>query len=352
MTNILPFLKDIISVSGLSGHEKAVRPLIEKAWAPLTHQLSTSRLGSLHGLRRGGGAEPRPSILLAAHMDAIGLMVNAIVDGYLRVTSVGGIDARVLPGQLVTVHGREELPGVIAPPAGHLLPPHLANGVVPLEYLLVDTGRLPEEVQQLVRVGDLVSFAQLPIETAGETLVGHTLDNRASVAVVTVCLEELSKRPHAWDVWAVASVQEEVTLGGAFTSGFALHPTLSVAIDVTFASGPGSPSHRTFPMGKGPTLIWGPNVHPALFKAFKELAEKLEIPYSLEPAPRHTGTDGFALQVVAEGIPNMVIGIPLRYMHTPVEMVAIKDITRAGRLLAEFIAQLDDHFMDQMTWED
>ncbi len=352
MTNILPFLKDIISVSGLSGHEKAIRPLIEKAWAPLTHQLSTSRLGSLHGLRRGGGAEPRPSILLAAHMDAIGLMVNAIVDGYLRVTSVGGIDARVLPGQLVTVHGREDLPGVIAPPAGHLLPTQLSNGVVPLEYLLVDTGRLPEEVQQLVRVGDLVSFAQLPIETAGETLVGHTLDNRASVAVVTVCLEELSKRPHAWDVWAVASVQEEVTLGGAFTSGFALHPTLSVAIDVTFASGPGSPSHQTFPMGKGPTLMWGPNVHPALFKAFKELAEKLEIPYSLEPAPRHTGTDGFALQVVAEGIPNMVIGIPLRYMHTPVEMVAIKDITRAGRLLAEFIAQLDEHFMDQLTWED
>ena len=352
MTNILPFLKELISVSGLSGREAAVRPLIEKAWAPLTHELSTSRLGSLHGLRRGGGSEPRPSILLAAHMDAIGLMVTAIVDGYLRLTSVGGIDPRVLPGQLVTVHGREDLPGVIAPPAKHLLPAHIANGVVPLEYLLVDTGRLPEEVAQLVRAGDLVSFAQPPLETAGETLVGHTLDNRASVAVVTSCLEELSKRPHAWDVWAVASVQEEVTLGGAFTSGFALHPTLSVAIDVTFASGPGSPSHRTFPMGKGPTLIWGPNVHPALFKAFKELAEKLEIPYSLETAPRHTGTDGFALQVVAEGIPNMVIGIPLRYMHTPVEMVALKDITRAGRLLAEFIAQLDEHFVDQLTWED
>jgi endoglucanase len=253
---------------------------------------------------------------------------------------------------LVTVHGREDLPGLIAPTAGRLLPPHLSEGVVPLEYLLVDTGRLPEEVQQLVRVGDLVSFAQPPLETAGETLVGHTLDNRASVAVVTICLEELSKRPHSWDVWAVASVQEEVTLGGAFTSGFALRPTLAVAIDVTFASGPGSPSHKTFPLGKGPTLIWGPNIHPALFKDFKDLAERLEIPYSLEPAPRHTGTDGFALQVVAEGIPNMVVGIPLRYMHTPVEMVAIKDITRAGRLLAEFIAQLDEHFMDQLTWED
>lgn len=352
MTTILPFLKELISASGLSGYETAVRPLIEQAWAPLTHELSTSRLGSLHGLRRGSGPEPRPSILLSAHMDAIGLMVTAIVDGYLRVTSVGGIDARVLPGQLVTVHGREDLPGVIAPPNGRLLPPHISEGVVPLQYLLVDTGRLPEEVQQLVRVGDLVSFAQPPMETAGETLVGHTLDDRAAVAVVTVCLEELNKRPHVWDVWAVASVQEEVTLGGARTSGFALRPTLAVAIDVTFASGPGSPSHQTFPLGKGPTLVWGPNVHPALFKAFKELAERLEIPYAMEPAPRHTGTDGYALQVVAEGLPNIVIGIPLRYMHTPVEMVAIKDINRAGRLLAEFIAQLDEHFMDQLTWED
>jgi putative aminopeptidase FrvX len=352
MTTILPFLKDIISVSGLSGHEAAVRRLIEQAWAPLTHELSTSRLGSLHGLRRGGGSEPRPGILLSAHMDAIGLMVTAIVDGYLRVTSVGGIDARVLPGQLVTVHGREDLPGLIAPPAGRLLPPRISEGVIPLEYLLVDTGRLPEEVGQLVRIGDLVSFAQPPLETAGETLVGHSLDDRAAVAVVTACLEELSKRPHAWDVWAVASVQEEVTLGGAYTSGFELRPSLAVAIDVTFASGPGSPSHKTYPMGKGPTLLWGPNTHPALFKAFKELAERLEIPYTLELAPRHSGTDGFALQVVAEGIPNLVMGIPLRYMHTPVEMVALKDITRAGRLLAEFIAQLDEHFMDQLTWED
>ena len=352
MTTILPFLKELISTSGLSGHEEAARRLIEPAWAPLTHELSTSRLGSLHGLRRGAGSEPRPSILLAAHMDAIGLMVTAIVDGYLRVTSVGGIDARVLPGQLVTVHGREDLPGLIAPPSAHLLPAHINAGAAPLDHLLVDTGRLPEEVQQLVRPGDLVSFAQPPFETAGDTLVGHSLDNRASVAVVTVCLEELSKRPHLWDVWAVATTQEEVTLGGASTSGFALRPTLAVAIDVTFASGPGSPSHKTFPMGKGPTLLWGPNTHPALFKAFKELAERLEIPYALETAPRHSGTDGFALQVVAEGIPNMVIGIPLRYMHTPVEMVAIKDITRAGRLLAEFIAQLDENFMDKLTWED
>jgi endoglucanase len=285
-------------------------------------------------------------------MDAVGLMVNAVIDGFLRVTTVGGIDVRILPGQLVTVYGRQELPGVIVSSPTRLLPLNLQEGVVPLDYLLVDVGLLPDEVGSLVRVGDPVSFAQPPIETAGETLTGHTLDNRASVAALTHCLEVLRPRPHAWDVWAVASVQEEVTMGGASTSAFQLRPSLAITIDTTFASSPGSPSHQTFPLGKGPTLMWGPDIHPFLYKTFKELAERLEIPLSVEPAPRHTDTDSVAMQVAAEGIPNVVLGIPLRYMHTPVEMVALKDITRTGRLLAEFIAQMDVNFIDKLTWDD
>jgi endoglucanase len=285
-------------------------------------------------------------------MDAIGMMVTRLVDGFLRITRIGGVDPRVLPGQIVTVHGREDLPGVIVQPPPRLLPSDLQEKPVPMEYLLVDTGLTPERVSKLVRTGDLISFAQPPLETGNETLIGHSLDNRASVAALTSCLDELQKRPHAWDVWAVATAQEEETLGGAFTSGFQLSPTLAIAIDVTFAASPGSPKHKTFPLGEGPTLGWGPNNHPALYKTFKELAEKLEIPFSTEPMPRYSGTDALALQVVSEGIPSMVIGIPLRYMHTPVEMVSFKDITRAGRLLAEFIAQLGPDFMDKITWED
>jgi endoglucanase len=223
---------------------------------------------------------------------------------------------------------------------------------VPLEYLLVDVGLLPDEVTHLVRVGDPVSFAMPPMETAGETLVGHTLDDRAAIAALTQCLDVLHSRPHVWDVWAVATVQEETTTGGALTSAFQLHPSLCIAIDVTFGSEPSSPSHLTFPMGKGPTLMWGPVAHPFLYKTLKELANKLEIPLSVEPAPRYSATDSDAMQVVAEGIPNLVLGIPLRYMHTPVEMIAYKDIQRAGRLVAEFIAQLDENFMDKLTWDD
>jgi endoglucanase len=216
----------------------------------------------------------------------------------------------------------------------------------------VDVGLLPSEVEALVQVGDPISFAQPPIETAGETLVGHTLDNRASIAALTQCLEMLHARPHLWDVWAVATVQEEITYGGGLTSAFQLHPSLAVSIDVTFAHSPASPSHLSFPIGKGITLEWGPNTHPALYRALKELAERLEIPFSLEPIPTESGTDTYAMQVVAEGIPNVVIGIPLRYMHTPAEMVALKDISRAGRLMAEFIGQLDETFMEKLAWED
>lgn len=352
MTELLPLLNELISAPGLSGYEKSVRAVIEKAWEPVTDQLSTSRLGSLHGLQKGTGGEPRPSIMLAAHMDAIGLMVNAIIDGFLRITAIGGIDVRVLPGQMVTVHGRQDLPGMIVPTPARLLPSRTQAGVVPLEYLLVDVGLLPDEVDNLVRVGDTISFAQAPLNTGGDTLTGHTLDNRAAVAALTCCLDILYTRPHVWDVWAVATAQEETTYGGALTSAFQLHPSLCVSMDVTFGSEPSSPSHMTFPLGRGPTLGWGPVVHPFLFKTVKELAERLEIPLSIEPTPRYSATDSDAMLVVAEGIPNVVIGIPLRYMHTPVEMIALKDITRTGRLVAEFIAQLDETFMDKLTWED
>jgi putative aminopeptidase FrvX len=352
MSDITSLLIELISAAGISGYESGVRPIIEKAWRPFTDDLSVSRLGSLHGLQKGTGKTPRPSILVAAHMDAIGLMVNANLEGFLRVTSIGGIDPRVLPGQLVTVHGRQDLPGIIVQPPERLLPLKVRSGAVPLEYLLVDVGLHPSEVASLVRVGDLVSFAQAPFEAGGESMVGHSLDDRASVAALTQILEILHSRPHAWDVWAVATAQEETTYGGAMTSAFALHPSLCIAIDVTFGSEPKSPSHLTFALGEGPTIMWGSIVHPSLYKKIKELAEQLEIPCSMETTPRYSGTDSDVMQVIAEGIPNLVLGIPLRYMHTPVEMVVMKDINRVARLAAEFIAQLDEDFIEKLTWDD
>jgi putative aminopeptidase FrvX len=358
MNDLLLFLKELISAPGLSAYEDPAAKIITDKWRPFVHELRRGKLGSLHGLRRGTGKEPRPSVMIATHMDAIGLMVSAITDGFLRVSEVGGIDARVLPGALVTVYatgGRAEapqpLPGVIVQPPARLLPDKAGDGPVTLDHLLVDIGFPPRQVAERVQVGDLVAFAQPPLELTGETLAGHSLDNRASVAALTVCLEELQSRPHAWDVWAVATSQEEVGLIGATASAFELHPDIAIVVDVTWARGPGDSDWRTFPLGKGPTISMGPNIHPALHQAMKELSDRMEIPYAVEYAPRLSGTDGIATQVTAEGIPTLVMGIPLRYMHTPVEVVAIKDIQRCGRLLAEFIARMEVDFMKDIVFE-
>jgi len=355
MTELLPFLKEILSVPGLSGYEDPAAKIIENKWRPLVHEISRGKLGSLHGLRRGTGKEPRPSVMVATHMDGIGMMVTGITDGFLRITQIGGVDGRVLPGTPVTVYATgtssSNLPGVVAQPPARLLPQEEQDDPVAMEHLFVDTGLLPRKTMELVRVGDLVSFAQPPVELSGETLSGHSLDNRASVAALTVCLEELQARPHAWDVWAVASTQEEVGTKGASGSAFELRPSFAIVVDVTFAKGPGASEWYAFPLGKGPTISMGPNIHPALQKAMKELAEKIEIPHALEYTPTHTGTDGWATQVSAEGIPTLVLGIPLRYMHTAVEMVALKDIQRAGRLMAEFIASLGPDFMEKIVWD-
>jgi endoglucanase len=149
----------------------------------------------------------------------------------------------------------------------------------------------------------------------------------------------------------VATVQEEIDYAGSSTSAFQLRPDLAIAVDTTFGKGPGANGWETFELGKGPTFGHGPNIHPFLHKQFKELAERLEIPYAIEIMPKSSDTDGMAMQISAEGIPNFVLSIPIRYMHTPVEMVMLKDVQRVGRLLAEFIAGLEPDFMSTITWD-
>lgn len=352
MTKSIEHLKRMISLAGLSGYEDPIRTEIKKTWSPLVDQTTTSKLGSLHALRKGIGKEPRNSMLIATHMDAIGLMVTRIDQEFLHVTQIGGIDPRVLPGQLVTVHGTEELQGIIVLPPAHTLPEKYHDGPVPLEHLLVDIGLTQRQVEQKVEIGDLVSFATEPTELGGNFIAGHSLDNRASVAVLTECLTQLQTRIHNWDVWAVATTQEEETLGGAFTSGFDIQPDIGVVIDVNFAKGPGAGGHSAFDMDKGPTFDWGPNTHPKLYHEFEKLAKQLEIKYQRSVYQRMSGTDAMALQIAGNGIPTMILGIPLRYMHTPVEMIQAKDIDRTARLLAEFICTLDEDFMNKLAFEE
>jgi tetrahedral aminopeptidase len=347
------FLKSLLSSSGLSGFETPVTELIKEKWTSLADELDQSALGSLHGLKRGSGQEPRPSVMIATHMDAIGLIVSGISGEFLHVANLGGIDIRVLPGQAVTVHSEgSDLPGIIAQPPAHLLPEGEAKGAVALKYLLVDVGFSARQVTRKIKIGDTISFATEPTEMSGGLLAGHSLDNRASVAALTLCLEELESRDHIWDIWAAATVQEEIGHMGASTSAFQICPDLAIAVDVTFAKGPGASNWETFDLGSGPTIGLGAVNHPFLHEKFKELAEKLEMPCGIEILPGTSGTDGDDLQISAEGIPTIVISIPIRYMHTPVEMVATKDIQRTARLMTEFITMLDADFLEKIVWDD
>ncbi|NSW51661.1 MAG: M42 family peptidase [Anaerolineae bacterium] len=346
--------KELCDLPGLSGYEHPVRDRIRLSWEPLADEVWVSPLGSLHAIKHGCGAEPRRRLLVAAHMDAVGMIVTKIEKGgFLRFTSVGGLDPRILPYQPVCVLGRELLSGIIAAPSERQLPESLHGKAFPMEYLFIDTGLDEERVKSLVHPGDMVSFANKPIDIDMDTLMAHTLDDRASVVAATVALQLLQSRKHEWDIVFAATVQEEVGLKGARTSGFQAQPDLAIAVDVGFAKEPGASGYFLLEPGSGPAIAWGPVCHPGMAEMILSMADQLTIPHTKEINPSgRTGTDGDAISLVGTGIPTSVFSIPLRFMHSPVEMVRYEDMYQTGRLIAEFAASLDKDTMPNLLHDD
>jgi putative aminopeptidase FrvX len=351
LVDTVPLLKHLSEASGVSGYEHQVREIIREEFARYADAVRTDALGSIIALKRGAAPEPRPAIMLATHMDEIGLVVSELEKGFIHFQQVGGYDDRVLLGQEVMVHGRQDLPGIIGGRPPHVLPKNEREKPIPSDKLLIDVGLPAEELAEKVRIGDLITMNRSLTELQGNLASGKALDNRVSVVAAAICLEELTRVRHQWDVYAVATAQEEVGLKGAFTSTFHLQPDLGIAIDVTWARQPGAPDEYTCELGKGPTIACGPNFHPRVQEALVSAAKALEMSYHIEPTTRPTGTDAAAMQVTREGIPTGLVEIPLRSMHTPVETVSIKDVERTGRLLAHFVAHLDQDFLSSLTWD-
>lgn len=336
-------LRTLTEASGVSGHEHRMAELVQAAFAPGADELRADALGNVIALRRGESDDPRHSVLLAGHQDEIGLMVSAIEDGFLRFAGVGGWDPRVLLAQPVLVHGREALPGVIGARPPHVLPPSEQRKVLPIDELWIDLGRPAADVAALVQVGDVVTMARSTGSLAGQRWAGKAMDNRASLVAIAVAMDELSRMRHSWDVLAVATVQEEVGLKGAATAAYGLQPTVAIALDVGFAKQPGA-TDLAYELDKGPMIAFGPNIHPRVYEALVAAADALEMAYQMQPLPGPTGTDAGAMQVAGAGVPCGLVGIPLRYMHSTVETLSLRDVTRAGRLLARFVASLDASF--------
>lgn len=340
--NTTELLKQLTEIPGVSGYERAIRERVIEAMDPLVDEVYTDALGNVLARKQGSGTNAPGRIMLAAHMDEIGLMVTKLDQGFLRFSAVGGIDPSVLPSQEVVVHGRRDLPGLIASRPPHVLPAAERKKPIPMDQLFIDVGLTAEELAEQVQVGDLVSIHQETVTLNDKYATGKALDNRASVATVIQTLRRLQSVQHTWDVYAVATVQEEVGLRGAVTSTYGVNPTLGIALDVTFAPQPGASEEETVQWDKGPAIALGPNIHPKLHERLLETAKAHEIPYSVEVLPGRTGTDAWAMQVTRAGIPTALLSIPIRNMHTPAETILLKDIERTARLLAAFIAALDE----------
>ncbi len=343
------FLKDLVTAPSPSGYEGPVRSV----WTAEAGRHADSVTVDVHGNAiavLNEGATPR--IMLAGHMDEIGFMVTDTEEGFIRFTQVGGFDVRTLLGQRVMVHGRKELPGVIGCRPPHVLGPGERNKPVPMDKLFVDVGLTQESLAENVCTGDLITLVAPCSDLKNDLICGKAFDDRAAVVAIAVCLDTLQTLEHRWDVFGVATVQEEVGLRGAFTSTYGIVPDVGIAIDVGFAKQPGVSEPHSIELNKGPALAMGPNIHPSLFREIKAVADELEIPFQTEVAPRGTGTDANAMQLTREGIATALLSIPERNMHTPIETISVKDVSRTGRLLAHFIASLDDTFMDKLAWAD
>lgn len=342
------FIRAMVETPGLSGYETKISNVVEDYFRPYSDDIVRDKLGNLIILKKGNIGD-RKKIFLAAHMDEIGLMVKQIDEkGFIKFTNIGGIDQRTLLTQEVVVHGKEDLFGVIGNKPPHILSEEEKKKTVKMEDMLIDVGLHKEEVEEIVSVGDTISIRRKMINLQGDRISSKALDDRAGVAVMYECIKELNKMNHYCDVYAVATVQEEVGLRGSITSAYNIFPDIGIAIDVGFASTPELAGDDLSELGKGPAIGFGANIHPKVYEGLTKIAKEYNLPYQEEIHPGETGTDAWSIQVTQSGVATGLISIPLRYMHTSVEVVDIDDIKNAGKILANFIVSLNLVDLEEM----
>lgn len=351
---LLRLLGELSEAAGPSGFEHNVAARVAAELKPYCDSVRGDALGNVIAKRSGTGqaddqAARRPRLMIAAHMDEIGLMVTKIDDeGFLRFAPVGGVDPRVVVAQEVTVLSDPPVNGFIGVKPPHLLPADERDKAIPMEEMFIDVGMGVDEVRRRIRPGDVAVIKRSFTRLQGTRAAGKAMDNRTSVTATVEAMRLLAGLHHTADVYAVATVQEEVGLRGAMVSAYGIVPDAAIAVDVGFGAAPGLPEDDVIQMGKGPAIALGANVHPRLHELLVETARLHGIPHQIEPMPAASGTDAWALQVVRSGIPTAVISIPLRYMHSSVEVVDIEDVRNTARLLAHAAAALTEE--DAKGW--
>jgi endoglucanase len=304
-------------------------------------------MGNVFGMRNPDG---KPRIMLAGHCDQIGFIVNYVTDhGFLHVDPIGGVDPVVATSQRVAIMTKSGLvPGVIGRKAIHLMDEEDKKKVPKMHELYVDIGATSkDEALKLVGYGDAGIFLQPYIELANNRAVAMAFDNKMGTWIVTEVLRLLHGRDIGACVIGVSTVQEEIGLRGAIASAFSCEAEIGIALDVAHGTdSPGIEKTKAgeFHVGKGPMISRGANINPRVFELLVATAESEKIPFQVASAARGTGTDANVMQISRGGMATGLLSVPLRYMHTPNELLSLDDLENTARLLAAFCANVaKDH---------
>lgn len=339
------FLEALVEAPSPSGYEQPAAKVFREYVTAFADAVSTDVMGSVHAVLKGtaGG----PSVMLAGHIDEIGFMVTYITDdGFCAFAPIGGHDPQILPGARVTVHTADgPLLGVLGRLAIHLLDEEERKQVVKMHKMFIDLGMKGEDVKKRVRIGDPVTYA-VGMETFGDTMaVSRAFDDKMGAWAAAEVLRRVKKAGGAkGDVIAAATVQEEIGLRGGTTSAYSVDPVVGIALEVTHATDypdVDKRKHGEVKCGCGPAISRGANINPMVFKLLCEAAEAEKIPYQVEGAPRGTGTDANAIQLSRGGKAAALVSVPLRYMHTPTEVLSLDDLENTAKLLAAFVLRLE-----------
>jgi len=339
------FLEDLMASWSPSGFEEAGQEVVRQRVAGRCDVVRTD----VHGnVLAGVNVEAPLRVMLAGHVDEIGLMVTHIDEnGYLFFQAIGGYDTNVLAGQRVVVRGAEgPVQGLIGRKAIHLLTEEERKAVPKMEDLFIDIGaKNAKDAKKHVRVSDPVTLDVGLKYLLNDLVVSRGFDDRVGAFVVMEALLEAAPRKPRVALWSVSTVQEEIGIRGARTSAFGLDPHVGIAVDVGHATDfPGIEKDKRrlsdVKLGGGPILCRGPNINPVVGAGLERVAKAKRIPYQFQAEPRATGTDANAIQVNRAGAAAALVSVPNRYMHTPVEVVNLKDLDQTIRLLAEYVLTL------------
>jgi endoglucanase len=340
----LEFLSELVEAPSPSGFEQPAAKVFRDRLTPVADEVETNVMGSVHAVLKG--KSDGVSVMLAGHIDEIGLMVNYITaEGFIAFAAIGGVDAAILPGMRVRLHAKDgKLLGIMGRKPIHLIEDDERKNVTKIEKLFIDLGLPAEEVKKRVRIGDPITF-DVGLETFGDGMaVSRAFDDKMGAWIAARVLEEVKAAGGApGDIIAAATVQEEIGMRGGVTSAYGVNPVVGIAVEVGHATDYpdiDKRKHGEADCGKGPIIARGPNINTALFDLLIAAAEKAKVPYQIGAEPRGTGTDANAIQLSRGGKVAGLISIPLRYMHTPTEVLALSDLDAAVSLLTQFLLDL------------